>query len=217
MDTASLDIIVFNAMIFSFFSIVFRLFQAISRKTNKQASVMSQAEYHYRVNKLFTVKIECDKLESYHRFSHKVITDILCSIFRIDNSGNNIEVFYVYPVRQALIIYIQISNYGIDTSKLDLFVSILKIANDEEGPLCEQFKMEFNERLNLDIKQYNRDSGSREGGRQWMEIIGDRIKVFVMQQEIKLSVNANEVVSLPRIQSISPSPIANHQDNQYHE
>ena len=82
-------------MIFSIFSIVYRIFQAILRKS-KQNSNVTQAEYHYRAHELYAMKIVCDKFESYHRFTRNTITDILCSMFRIDNSSNNIEIFYVF-------------------------------------------------------------------------------------------------------------------------
>lgn len=91
------------------------------------------------------MKIECDKLRSFHRYTHAAITDMLSRIIGINNTYNNTGIFYIYPVRNRLIIYIQISNYGIDQSKLDLLSTIAKISDNEEGSLGEAFKLELNQ------------------------------------------------------------------------
>ena len=209
-DTGSFDIIVCNAMIFSIFSIVYRIFQAILRKS-RQNSLVTKAEYHYRVHELYAMKIVCDKFQSYHRFSHNTMTDILCSIFRIDNSSNNIEIFYIYSIRQGLIIYLELSNYGIDKSKLDLFSSILKISDNQEGALSEIFKMELDKRLNFGIKNANIDGQidrARSRTVNYDEIIGDRIKIFVKHENKRLAVDKDAVIvdsnSAPVSQPHSP-------------
>ena len=191
-ETESFDIIVCNAMIFSLFSILYRIFESISRKT-KQNSILSKPEYHYRVKKLYIMKIECDKLQSYHRYTHSTITDVLCRIFGIDNVFNNIEVFYIYPIRQGLIVYMEVSNYGHGKSKLNLFQSILKLRDDQEGSLNESFKLELDQCLNLGIKSNDSNVYVRASVND-DEIIGNRIKIFVKHEENKLSVNRNAVV-----------------------
>ena len=197
-EAKSFDIIVCNAMIFSIFSIVYRLFQAILRQ-NKQNSVITNTEYHYRAHGLYAMKIVCDQFQSYHRFSHNTITTILCSIFRIDNSGNNIDIFYIYGVRQGLIIYIEISNYGIYESKLDLFSSILKIGDGQEGAWNEMFELELDQCFQLGIKKTNDHDVMDQ------EVIGDRIKVFVKPEKNKLSVDRDAVIVDNELEPGSPS------------
>ena len=145
------------------------------------------------------MKIECDKLKPYHQFTHNTMTDILCSMFRIDNSGNNIDIFYTYPVRQGLIIYIQLSNFGIDKSKLDLFSIILKIADDQEGARGDTFKLQLDEYLRLGIKCNIEAHGE--------QIVGDRMKIFVKHVNGELSVNQNTVIVELQPGSPTDSPI----------
>ena len=213
-DTGFFDIFVANAMLFSTFSIMIGISKGVwnKLKANSSTTYKSKALYHYRVKRTFKMKIECNKLHHYHKYTHNSITDVLCSVLGIDN-GTDIEVFYIVPVRQALIVYMEVSSMDHDNSdnvpgvvpiegqKSDasIFSKILGIGN-EQNLLNETFKLELNQRLNLGLKTKSMPVSSElEPGQlqsieaKSIDILAESSDIKVMVQEDMLSVDENMI------------------------
>ena len=147
-----------------------------------------KAKYHYRVKKLFKMKIECSKFKSYHKYCHKMIEKSICHVLSIDNTGN-IEVVYIVSARHAIIVYMQVSQVQIDCNdptndnKQGLFSSMLEF-DDKNSCLNEALKQELDERLNLKVG-IKIDKNQLEPG-QNDRVVGDKIKISI-QNENSLS------------------------------
>ena len=85
---------------------------------------------------------------------------------------------------------------------MNLFQSILKLSEDQEGSLSETFKLELDQRFNFGIKNFNvnDDHDSHD------EIIGDRMKIFVKHETKRLAVDKDAVIV--NSNSAPDSPVA---------
>ena len=172
-DTQSFDIFVISAFCFSCISIIFNLFYAISQRLKPQYKLSQQKQQQhqqqvYGTQKVYKMKIVCEKLQSHHRYTHKVLTKSLCSVLGIDNCGD-IEVFYVVSARQGIVAYIQVLNRKInsntytntiegDSSKLNKLSSRFLHISDPANPLNEALKQEINDHLKLNLTQTEPES-----------------------------------------------------------
>ena len=102
------DVFVATAMLFSILSIVLSSCRRIAY-SRVCVNEKEKAKHNYRAQRLFKIKIESNKIKSHHAFTHTLLTHCICSALKMDNTGN-IEVFYVYHVRHALVAYVEISN-----------------------------------------------------------------------------------------------------------
>ena len=192
-DTKSIDIFVISAMLFSVMSVIFNLFYAISRQMKQRYKFASKQRLYYESKKVYKLKIECSKLESYHRYTHKLLQKLLCSVLGIDNSGN-IEVFYIVPVRNGIIAHVQVlitkfdqhktkttrtaNSTGANTDKAELFTRFEQVGK-EGGELQEALKQELNNALKFDfVRQSVMNTIATEPGQNG-NLIGDKIKIRI--------------------------------------
>ena len=115
MQTSQLDIFVASAMFFSTTSAMISISQQVSRKMKQESEIHTSAKFFYRAKRTFKMKIECSKFERHHQYTHRLIEKTICSVLGIDNAGN-IEVFYIIPIRHAIIAYMEVSNINIDST-----------------------------------------------------------------------------------------------------
>ena len=176
-DTGSMDIFVIGAMFFSIISATFHLIHGISRKLRSK-DLQHKEEYYYRVKKTFIMKIECKEFRSYHKYIHKLLANVICSVLGIDNTGNVIEVFYIRTARHCIQAYVQVSNFDLNnsdkhkhkhktpgatdtgggsTNNKEVFSRFLQIGkendNAKNNSINSAFKQELNERLQLKLEQ----------------------------------------------------------------
>ena len=203
--SGSIDVFVISAMFFSVCSATISLITSISNrfKYNYMYSKSKKAKYHYRVKKSFKMKIECDNLDSYHKYTHKMIEKSMCYVLGIDNTGN-IEVFYIVSARNAIIVYMEISEVEIEKmvsnaisnannmNKKGLLSTILEFGV-EGSSLSEALKQEINQRLKLNVAT-KIDPTLLEPGQNDI-VVGNRIKIFI-QQDHMLSFDATNIVNV---------------------
>ena len=151
------------------------------------------------------MRIDCDKLESYHRYTHKLMTKTICGVLSIDNSGN-IEVFHIVPARNAIIMYIEVSNLDLGESQLEMMnarstsiestttvnssvkdslFSKMKQLGQSGQAQNEALKQDLNEKLNLSLE--NTDGK-----------IGKDITITIERYEKGLSFDADKMIKLSK-------------------
>ena len=200
-ETGSVDIFVSSAMLFSICSVIVSLFSALSGRFKAKSKVLQSAEYHYTTKEVIKMKIECDKLKSYHKYIHKLLTEIICGVLCVDDIGN-IEVFYIVSARNSIIAYIEILTCLVDstsprstsstmTSNLKNDLSQIYQFAESNSPLNVAFKQEINEKLNLDVVSHDR---SQPGQRR--STIGNTIIVSITKENVGFSSDVGAVVQL---------------------
>ena len=158
-------------MIFSVISATFSLCLALSHRLKHEH--MKNAQYHYRTKKVFKMKIESQKFQSYHRYTHKMLTKSICSVLNIDNIGY-IEVFYIVSARNALNVFIQVTQ-GMD-------IDITQLADGASGTYNGVFKQEIDEKLGLKI------GASAEGSD-----IQNRIRIAVVKDKTAMGYDVGQI------------------------
>ena len=73
------------------------------------------AQYFYRVKKSYKMKIEFSQFTRYHRYTHTLLTNVVCSVLGIDNVGN-IEIYYIVAIRNGIVVHMNVSNVGLGSS-----------------------------------------------------------------------------------------------------
>ena len=199
-ETGSIDIFVLSAMLFSICSVIVSLFSAISGRFKEKIKVLKSAEYHYTTKEVIKMKIECKKLQSYHQYTHKLLTEIICGVLCVDDIGN-IEEFYVVSARNAIVAYLEIltcvmdsksarSTSGSNVNNINDLSQIYQFAKSN-CPLNVAFKQELNEKLNLNILNENPlQPGQRRN------TIGDAIIVSVTNENVGFGSDVGSVVQL---------------------
>ena len=163
------------------------------------------------------MKIQCEQFQRYHMYTHHLIETTLCRVLGIDNTGN-IEVFYILPIRHALVVYLQVSNINVhatagnnidnhkptptpENDKQTLFAKFETIAW-ENGSLNEAFKHDLSKKLRLfkisgardaataNLDAYNNGNNNNNGE---YGIIGARMKILLEQERSGLSVDTTTV------------------------
>ena len=140
------------------------------------------------------MQMECEKLKSYHQYTHKMIEQSMCYVLGIDNTGN-IEVFYIVSAGNAIVVYIQVSEVEIDTNNMNKngLLSTISEFGAEGSSLNEALKQELNQRLNLNAAA-KIDPTLSEPGQNDM-VVGTRIKIFTQQNDM-LSFDALNIVAV---------------------
>ena len=133
-EKGEIDVFIISAMIFSVISATFSLCLALSHRLKHEHK--KNAQYHYRTKKVFKMKIECQKFRSYHRYTHKMLTQSICSVLNIDNIGY----FFIVSARNALNVFIQVTQ-GMDTD-------IRQLADGSSGTYNGVLKQEINKNKN---------------------------------------------------------------------
>ena len=192
MSKGKVDIFALNAMLFSVLSAMVSFSYEISRKS-KAISLSSdkRAKYFYRSRKSYKMRIICEKLQSQHRYTHNLLTKIICHILGIDNVGN-VQIFYTYNVRNAIIAYMEVSNvdfygnvvnvcvaelYDIE-GKNDQLFNYINMIGVEGSVLNQALKQELRCRLGWDSDNNNNNSiglGNKSPGCKQEVII--RVKI----------------------------------------
>ena len=193
------DIIVVSAMLFSILSCVISILKSFV-VSQKESAVKccdtseNRAKYNYRAKKLFRMTIECEYLESYHRYTHKLILQSICRALPIDNTGN-IEVFYIYPIRNAATVYIDVSNVNLGdgninrmSNKNNIFNDVFKLDNNYHASNMNvnnsftneniPFRQEMCEHLQFEYKNID---------------INDIIKVYIIEDKNSLEFNKSRI------------------------
>ena len=192
------DIIVVSAMLFSILSCVISILKSFV-VSQKESAVKccdtseNRAKYNYRAKKLFRMRIECEYLKIYHRYTHKLILQSICRALEIDNTGN-IEVFYIYSIRNAIIVYIDVSNVNLGannnrmSNKNNIFNDILKLDNNYHVSSMNvnnsftneniAFRQEICEHLQFEYENID---------------INDIIKVYIIEDKNSLEFNKSRI------------------------
>ena len=203
-QSGSMDIFVFSAMLFSVLSAMVSISQQLRNRTIYNGSHFDlcgnykpeTVKRFYNKKKTFKMKIECENLRKEHRYTHKLLEDIICSTLGIDNYGN-IEVFYIIAARESLVAFIQVSNVNTNNSSLtnseSLFKSLKQISMTQ-GSKSESFKLSLNERLQLGVEIQKRLSILEPG--EIDVTIGENIKVIIEKQTAGLSIDPNIVANM---------------------
>ena len=183
-------------MFFSVCSATISLITSISNrfKYNYLYSKSKKAKYYYRVKKSFKMQIECEKLKSYHQYTHEMIEKSMCYVLGIDNTGN-IEVFYIVSAGDAIVVYVQVSEVEIDANNMNkkgLLSTILEFGVAGSS-LNEALKQELNQRLNLNVAT-KIDPTLLQPGQNDI-VVGSRIKIFIQQNDM-LSFDATKIVNV---------------------
>ena len=206
------DIFVIGAMTFSLCSAIVSIFGAISGRLKYDYTKAEQ--YHYRVKQVYKMRIECDKLESYHKYTHKLMTKTLCSVLSIDNAGN-IEVFYVVSARHSIIIFIQVSNTDVlreqpklnpmNSQSMDretkqgpegLF-SLMNRLGEQQSVLNETLKQELNDKLNFGYpNDANTETKETLEPGQEKQSVSTAIKILIIKDKTGLEFNADNLVKV---------------------
>ena len=207
MENKEIDIFVLSTMIFSTCSALVSISRAITGhlKDDFIYNRSKAAQYHYRVKVVYKMRIDCDKLESYHRYTHKLMTKTICGVLSIDNSGN-IEVFHIVSARNAIIMYIEVSNLDLGESQLEMMnarstsiesattvnssvkdslFSKMKQLGQSGQAQNEALKQDLNEKLNLSLE--NTDGK-----------IGKDITITIERYEKGLSFDADKMIKLSK-------------------
>ena len=184
MDVGNIDLLVFNAMLFSIFSIMFGLSQAISRLIKKR--YINKVEYYYCKRKNFQMKIECKKFKNYHKYTHNTITRIICSVLGIDND-KTIEIFYIVPGREAIILHMEVLRTQVKEGE-NIFTNIKQLG-DAISPLCIAFKQELNSQLNLGINEASLNIHAGPIAFSDINFNESEIKIHVMEERERYSVD----------------------------
>ena len=197
-------------MTFSICSAVVSVFGAISGRFKNKYNYTQAFQYYYSAKAVYKMKIECDKLESYHKYTHKMLTKTICNVLSIDNTGN-IEVFYIVSARNAIIAYIEVTNTDLSQPELQntkstsetvdtvnggkngLFGQIAQFGDDNQ--LTETLKQELNEKLNLKLSNQDTNTQDFEPG-QMDTSVSNAIKIFVVKDKNGMSFDAKKVVKV---------------------
>lgn len=202
LNVGSFDIIVASTMLFSTISVFFSISQAMSRRlTNKQFA--TNARFHYRTKEIYKMKIECVQFKTWHRYTHTLLTNTICNVLGIDNMGN-VQVFYVVPMRQGIMVYMEISNIDMymdyesnkakntSNNTSNIFSKILEIGDNSNSTLNEQFKQELNEKLHFELGQQIIEPGQTVTNSDIKNFIGDNMKISIAKDKMGLSVPDQE-------------------------
>ena len=197
-DTKSIDIFVISAMLFSVVSVIFNLFYEISRqlKHRYKSSTQSLCSESQRIYK---IKILCEEIKSYHKYTHKLLAKLLCSVLGIDDSGN-IQVFYIVGIRHGIIAHVEICTTNLDDDhdatttiektkttgttdccpdKRQIFTRFERIGKKGDK-LNEALKQELNNALQLNLVDDEENSNEPGQDRNSNLIsIGDKMQICI--------------------------------------
>ena len=215
-EEEQVDIFVLSAMMFSSCSAFLSFCFAMSNRIKH--TYIKEIEYHYRKTKVYKMRIECEKFGSQHKYTHKLLTKTICSILRLDNTGN-IQVFYIVSARNAIIAYIEVSNADIGLElqkalsrslestqddndlhvKRGLFEMIEQLGDAQAGEangggeLNKILKQELNEKLNLGLSDSTTEN--TEDG------VNNGIKIMVAVDKTALSYDVQKIDDVVKVKS----------------
>lgn len=207
-------------MIFSSCSAILSFLIACSQRMKH--NYIKAVEYHYRVKKVFKMRIDCQKLRSYHKYTHKILTKTMCYVSGIDNTGN-IQVFYIVSARNAIIEYIEVTNADIGLEnriqsmpslsdddmmnasqgkKGSLFVKIHQL-DDNGGSLNDAFKQELNRKFNFKLSSSGNEKKTATGevSAQIDHGIKNAIRITIIRDKTALSYDVGHITDVVKVTS----------------
>ena len=100
------DPILFNAMFFSFVSLLIGILQQISQY-NKYHSTLYKEYSKQAVKQFYKMEITHHGFTANHQYSHKTMSKIIARVLNVDETYN-VDVYYMLGKREGLIVYFEL-------------------------------------------------------------------------------------------------------------
>ena len=84
----------------------------VTRAINKQVKQNSEynIKYSYRKKKNYKFLIHSPYVKHWHQFTARKLESVINTVLGLDESGPSIQIFYVFLMRQGIVIYMEVNN-----------------------------------------------------------------------------------------------------------